>query len=80
MTAAVQAGFDRKLIAPLMLGAVLNPVNSSMIAVALIPIGAAFGAPPSETAWLVTGLYVATAIGQPLVGDSWTYTGREISI
>jgi MFS family permease len=68
MTAAVQAGFDRKLIAPLMLGAVLNPVNSSMIAVALIPIGAAFGAPPSETAWLVTGLYVATAVGQPLAG------------
>ncbi|TCO54248.1 MFS transporter [Actinocrispum wychmicini] len=60
--------FDRRLIAPMILGAVLNPVNSSMIAVALIPIGVAFGAPPAETAWLVSSLYVATAIGQPVVG------------
>jgi MFS family permease len=39
-----------------------------MIAVALVPIGLAFGAPPAETAWLVSALYVATAIGQPVVG------------
>ena len=39
-----------------------------MIAVALVPIGIAFGAPPAETAWLVGGLYLATAIGQPVVG------------
>lgn len=60
--------FDRKLIVPLVLGSVLNPVNSSMIAVSLIPIGAAFGAPPSQTAWLVSALYLATAVGQPVVG------------
>ncbi|WP_236788169.1 isochorismatase family protein [Amycolatopsis sp. GM8] len=60
--------FNRKLIAPMILGSILNPVNSSMIAVALIPIGAAFGAPPAQTAWLVSGLYLATAIGQPVVG------------
>ncbi|WP_405879501.1 MFS transporter [Streptomyces sp. NBC_01136] len=60
--------FDRRLIAPMVLGSVLNPVNSSMIAVALVPIGAALGAPPSETAWLVTGLYLATAVGQPVIG------------
>ncbi|MCW2505469.1 MAG: major facilitator superfamily permease [Actinomycetia bacterium] len=60
--------FDRTLYAPMILGSVLNPVNSSMIAVALVPIGIAFGARPSETAWLVSGLYLATAIGQPVVG------------
>ncbi|GAA2451896.1 MFS transporter [Streptomyces pulveraceus] len=60
--------FDRRLIPPMILGSVLNPVNSTVIAVALIPIGAAFGAPPSETAWLVSALYLATAIGQPVVG------------
>lgn len=60
--------FDRRLIAPMILGAVLNPINSSMVAVALVPIGIAFGAPPAETAWLVSGLYLATAIGQPVVG------------
>lgn len=52
----------------MILGAVLNPVNSSIIAVSLVPIGVAFGAPPSQTAWLVSALYLATAIGQPVVG------------
>ncbi|NKQ56253.1 MFS transporter [Amycolatopsis sp. K13G38] len=66
MTTAVR--FDRRLIAPMILGSILNPVNSSMMAVALIPIGLAFGAPPAETAWLVSGLYLATAVGQPVVG------------
>ncbi|WUC52572.1 MFS transporter [Streptomyces sp. NBC_00554] len=65
---AAPTGFDRRLIAPMVLGSVLNPVNSSMIAVALVPIGAAFGAPPSETAWLVSALYLATAVGQPVIG------------
>lgn len=62
------AAFDRRLIAPMVLGSVLNPVNSSIIAVSLVPIGIAFGAAPSATAWLVSALYLATAIGQPVVG------------
>lgn len=60
--------FGRRLITPLILGSVLNPVNSSMLAVALIPIGRAFDVPPSQTAWLVSGLYLATAVGQPVIG------------
>ncbi|WP_413105833.1 MFS transporter [Streptomyces sp. Inha503] len=52
----------------MILGSVLNPVNSSMLAVALVPIGRAFGVPPSQTAWLVSGLYLATAVGQPVIG------------
>ncbi|MCD9588546.1 MFS transporter [Streptomyces malaysiensis subsp. malaysiensis] len=66
--AAAAGAFDRRLLAPMMLGSVLNPVNSSIISVSLVPIGAAFGAPPSQTAWLVSALYLATAIGQPVVG------------
>jgi len=62
------SAFDRRLIAPMLLGSICNPINSSMIAVALVPIGAAFGATPSRTAWLVTGLYLATALGQPVIG------------
>jgi MFS family permease len=61
-------GFNRKLITPMIVGAVLNPINSSIIAVSLVPIGTAFGAAPSSTAWLVSGLYLATALGQPVVG------------
>lgn len=60
--------FDRRLLAPMMLGSVLNPVNSSIISVSLVPIGVAFGAPPAQTAWLISALYLATAIGQPVVG------------
>ena len=52
----------------MVLGSVLNPVNSSIIAVSLVPIGRALGAAPSQTAWLISSLYVATAIGQPIVG------------
>ena len=63
-----QDGFDRRLLLPMMVGAALNPVNSSIISVSLVPIGAAFGAPPAQTAWLISALYLATAIGQPVVG------------
>ncbi|MFR9780455.1 MFS transporter [Micromonospora sp. MS34] len=62
------AGFDRRLIAPMVIGAMLNPLNTSIIAVALVPIGRALGAPTSHTAWLVSALYLATAIGQPVAG------------
>jgi MFS family permease len=59
---------DRPPIVPLVLGAILNPVNSSMLAVALVPIGVTFHAVPARTAWLVSALYLATATGQPVVG------------
>ncbi|MFI2364431.1 MFS transporter [Promicromonospora sp. NPDC019610] len=52
----------------MVLGSVLNPLNTSLLAVALVPIGLAFGAPPSDTAWLVSALYLACAVGQPVVG------------
>ena len=52
----------------MVLGSVLNPVNSSIIAISLVPIGRDLGAAPSQTAWLISSLYVATAIGQPVVG------------
>lgn len=69
MTESSTAGrFDRGLIPPMLLGSVLNPVNSTIIAVALVPIGVALGAPPAQTAWLVSALYLATALGQPIVG------------
>jgi len=69
MLAPAPAGrFDRRLLAPMMLGATLNPINTAIIAVALAPIGIALGAPASETVWLVSALYLTTAIGQPLVG------------
>ncbi|MGY0021844.1 MFS transporter [Streptomyces sp. cg35] len=52
----------------MVLGSILNPINSTIVAVALVPIAAAFGASLSRTAWLVSALYLATALGQPVVG------------
>ncbi|MGW0857359.1 MFS transporter [Streptomyces sp. NPDC002690] len=63
-----EPGFDRRLLPPMMLGSVLNPINSTIISVALVPIARALGAPASQTAWLVSALYLATALGQPVVG------------
>ncbi|WP_055590851.1 MFS transporter [Streptacidiphilus griseoplanus] len=61
-------GFDRRLLPPMILGSVLNPINSTIISVALVPIGRALGAPASQTAWLVSALYLATSLGQPVMG------------
>jgi MFS family permease len=47
---------------------VLNPVNSTMIATALSPIGREFGVGAGATAWLVSVMYLASAIGQPVAG------------
>ncbi|TDE27643.1 MFS transporter [Actinomadura sp. 6K520] len=63
-----RTAFDRRLVAPMVLGSMLNPVNSSIIAVSLVPIGRALDVSPTRTAWLVSGLYLATAVGQPVVG------------
>jgi len=60
--------FDRRLLAPMMFGAALNPLNSAIISVALTPISIAFGAPASDVLWLVSALYLTSAIGQPLFG------------
>lgn len=66
-TAATE-GFGAKFVIAAAFGSVLNPVNSSIIAVALTSIGRAFGAGADRTAWLVSALYLATAIGQPTMG------------
>jgi MFS family permease len=55
-------------LVPLLLGLTLNPINSSIIATALVPIGNAFHATAAETAWLIAALYLATSVGQPLMG------------
>ncbi len=55
-------------LTPLLLGLTLNPINSSIIATALVPIGDAFHASAAQTAWLIAALYLATSVGQPLMG------------
>ncbi|QKG25359.1 MFS transporter [Actinomadura verrucosospora] len=64
----LEPGFGARFVAAVSLGSVLNPINSSIIAVALVAIGHAFGAETDRTTWLVSALYLATAVGQPTMG------------
>jgi MFS family permease len=60
--------FSWRFVTPMLLGSALNPVNSSLIATALVPIAAAMHIPAGRTAVLVSGLYLASAIAQPTAG------------
>ena len=57
-----------RLIATLAFGTILNPLNSSMIAVALPRLQRDFGVGVATASWLISGFYVAAAVGQPLMG------------
>jgi MFS family permease len=60
--------FTRRFLTPIYLGSALNPVNSSMLATALVPIAAAVDVSVGRTAVLVTALYLTSAIAQPTCG------------
>jgi len=60
--------FGPRFVAPLFMGATLNPVNSSVIATALVAIAAAMGVPVGRTSILISCLYLTSAIGQPTAG------------
>jgi nicotinamidase-related amidase/predicted MFS family arabinose efflux permease len=62
------APFGFKLVAPLALGAALNPINSTMISTALVPIAESLHATVAEVGWLVAGLYLTCAVAQPTMG------------
>jgi MFS family permease len=56
------------MLATACFGAALNPVNSSLIATALVPIAASLRVAVGRTAVLVAAVYVASAVAQPTVG------------
>jgi MFS family permease len=58
----------RRLVVAVVLGTLLNPLNSSMIAVALTRIQGDFHVTIGEVTWLISGFYLAAAVGQPLMG------------
>ncbi|MDM4761748.1 MFS transporter [Galbitalea sp. SE-J8] len=76
MTAGSAAGpqpasakpFGWRFVAPLMVGSSLNPINTSMIATALVGIGTDFEASPGTTAALISVLYLCSAVAQPTMG------------
>ncbi|MBM9508155.1 MFS transporter [Actinacidiphila acididurans] len=62
--------FSWRFTTPLFLGSALNPINSSLIATALVPIAHGVGIPIGQTATLVTALYLASAVAQPTAGKA----------
>lgn len=68
--ARLRRPFPWQFTTPLFLGSALNPVNSSLIATALISIAHGVGVPIGQVSALVTALYLATAIAQPTAGKA----------
>ncbi|MET0616822.1 MAG: MFS transporter [Luteibacter sp.] len=60
--------FGPRFVVPLALGSCLNPINSTMIATALVPIARDFHASVAQTGWLIAGLYLTSAVAQPTMG------------
>ncbi|MEB3960270.1 MFS transporter [Streptomyces kunmingensis] len=52
----------------MLLGSLLNPLNTTMISTALVAIGHDFGIGAADTAWLISVLYLASAVAQPVLG------------
>lgn len=59
---------SRRLVTAVMMGTLLNPLNSSMIAVALALLQSDFKVSVTTASWLISGFYLAAAVGQPLMG------------
>ncbi|MDQ2742576.1 MAG: MFS transporter, partial [Chloroflexota bacterium] len=57
-----------RLVGAVMSGTLLNPLNSSMIAVALLSLRADFLVNTVTVTWLLSGFYLAASIGMPLMG------------
>ncbi|MDC3414479.1 MFS transporter [Aquibacillus sp. 3ASR75-11] len=65
------------LIVTIALGVLLNPLNSSMIAVALSRIQQDFQLSFSDASWLISTYYLASAVGQPVMGKLSDIFGRK---
>ncbi len=63
-----RSGFGPKLLVPVLVGPLLNPINTTMVSVALAPISRDLGIGAAQAIWLVAALYLASAIAQPTMG------------
>src|SRR6201987_1006011 len=77
-TPSAKGSFGFRFMAPLCLGSMLNPVNSTMISPALVATGRDFQATVAETGLLIGGLYITSAIAQPTMGRLADRLGRAV--
>ena len=68
---------EKMLITAVALGTLLNPLNTTMIAVALARLQEDFQLTFADVSWLISTYYLASAIGQPLMGKWSDLYGRK---
>jgi MFS family permease len=67
----------RRVLSSLAFASIQNPINSSLMVTALVPVAMEFGVGPLETSWLISGLYLASAIGQTVMGKLVDHFGAR---
>lgn len=73
---AAPGGGGRLLLPAVALGAILAPLNSTMIAVALPDIRSEFALSHAALAWLISAYLIAMAVAQPISGRLGDQLGR----
>jgi MFS family permease len=63
-----ESAFGLRFMAPMYMGAALNPINSSLISTATVAIAASMSVAVGATSILVSALYLTCAIAQPVFG------------
>lgn len=66
------------LLVTIALGVLLNPLNSSMISVALARIQQDFHLNFTTASWIISSYYLASAISQPVMGKVADVVGRKV--
>lgn len=59
---------SKRFAAAVLPGPALNPINTTMISVALVPISMQTGVSAATAVWLVAGLYLVSAVFMPTFG------------
>ncbi len=66
--AAAPTRVPPRVLAAILFGTVLNPINSSMIAIALVAIRDDFDVSIVSLSWLISSFYLVAAVGQSVLG------------
>ena len=68
---------NRWLMISVGLGILLNPLNSSMVSVAIPSLQNEFQLDFTAVSWIIFSFYIASAIAQPIMGKASDLFGRR---
>ncbi|KWX78560.1 MFS transporter [Paenibacillus riograndensis] len=68
---------SRWLLISVGLGVLLNPLNSSMISVAIARLQNVYRLDFTEVSWIIFSFYIASAVAQPIMGKASDLFGRR---